>query len=270
MPTPLYDDLGTLSYDISTNSEDAQAYFNQGLRFTYAFNHAEAIRSFAAGSEVDPTCAMAAAPAAVHPVKAAPLFAYAQFADADTILALPDPGVGAPYVAAMWHYARAVAFANQEDSERALAEVDAIAGINNTADFRALSAGGVPAKALLSIAQNVALGRIAQSEGDLETAIKRFEAGATIQDTVNYTEPPYWYNPVRQSLGAAYLAVGRVDDAIQAFKTSLVEAPNNAWSLYGLQQAYQAKGDTTAAGYTGDPLQNAWIDRDAGLDMNRL
>ncbi len=217
-----------------------------------------------------PIDAVAAAPVMVHPVKAAPLFAYTQFADADTILALPDPGMGAPYVKAMWHYARAVAFAKQKKSDSALTEVDAIAEINNTADFLAFSAARVPANALLSIAQNVALGRIAQSEGDLETAIARFEAGASIQDTINYMEPPYWYYPVRQSLGATYVAAGRVDDAIQAFKASLIEAPNNAWSLYGLQQAYEAKGDETAAGYTNDLLQNAWIDRAAGLDMNRL
>ena len=518
---PVYDDLGSLSYDVSTNSGDAQAYFNQGLRFTYAFNHAEAIRSFAAGSEVDPDCALCAwgeayalgpninaamAPPAVepalaalaraqaaaenatskeqalinalatrygsdaatkpspynrafatamlelqtqypedpeiavitadaimnerpwiyweadgrtpagrngqaialveqvlandpehpgaihlyihlveasttperaepyadtlsglmpgaghivhmpshiyyrigryidslernkiavavdedyfqrpeaikggmyqlgyyphnvhfvlasaqmagdaktsleyaakldkilpnegidaapyaHPIKSAPLFAYAQFGDAETILVLPKPSDGAPYVQAMWHYARAVAFAMQKESTQALAEVDAIAELNNTADLRPVSATGVPAKALLSVAQQVALGRIAQSEGDLDTAIERFEAGAELQSTINYMEPPYWYYPVRQSLGAVYLAAGRVDDAIQTFKTSLVEAPNNAWSLYGLQQAYEAKGDTTAAGYTNDLLRNAWIDRDAGLDMSRL
>ena len=47
--------------------------------------------------------------AMVHPVKAAPYFAHAQFSPPDTILALPDPGDGIPYVKAMWHYARGVA-----------------------------------------------------------------------------------------------------------------------------------------------------------------
>lgn len=219
--------------------------------------------------EILPIEGIAAAPW-VHPVKAAPLFAHAQFSDADTILALPDPGDEAPYVKAMWHYARAVAFAGQKDSDKAYAEIDAIAALNDTADFRALSAGGVPAQVLLSIAQQVALGRIAQAEGDLDTAIKRFEAGSDLQDTINYMEPPYWYYPVRQSLGAAYLAAGRTDDAIQAFKASLIEAPNNAWSLYGLEQAYKAKGDSTAAQYTSDLLQNAWIDKGGELDLNQL
>ena len=42
---PLYEDLGDHHRAISTASEDAQAYFDQGLRLQYAFNHPEAIRS---------------------------------------------------------------------------------------------------------------------------------------------------------------------------------------------------------------------------------
>ena len=51
--------------------------------------------------------------AMVHPVKAAPYFAHAQFSTPETILALPDPGDEIPYVKAMWHYARGVALAAQ-------------------------------------------------------------------------------------------------------------------------------------------------------------
>src|SRR5262249_49206368 len=40
--------------------------------------------------------------ALVHPIKAAPYFAHAQFSAPDTILALPDPGDAIPYVKAMW------------------------------------------------------------------------------------------------------------------------------------------------------------------------
>jgi tetratricopeptide (TPR) repeat protein len=55
---PLYDDLGDHQHAISTDSPEAQAYFDQGLRLQYAFNHAEAIRSFEAALELDPECAM--------------------------------------------------------------------------------------------------------------------------------------------------------------------------------------------------------------------
>ena len=55
---PLYDNLGTLHYPITTTVPLAQRYFDQGLRLYYAFNHQEAIRSFQEGMRLDPGCAM--------------------------------------------------------------------------------------------------------------------------------------------------------------------------------------------------------------------
>jgi tetratricopeptide (TPR) repeat protein len=50
---PLFDNLGSLHHSITTTSEQAQRYFDQGLRFVYAFNHEEAIRSFEAAADWD-------------------------------------------------------------------------------------------------------------------------------------------------------------------------------------------------------------------------
>ncbi|MDH3205992.1 MAG: hypothetical protein OEO79_05235 [Gemmatimonadota bacterium] len=55
---PIYDDLGDYQYPVSTSVPLAQQYFDQGLRLYYAFNHAEAIRSFGAAQRLDPDCAM--------------------------------------------------------------------------------------------------------------------------------------------------------------------------------------------------------------------
>jgi tetratricopeptide (TPR) repeat protein len=55
---PLYTNLGTHAYRVSTSVPAAQTYFNQGLRLYYAFNHAEAIRSFREAQRLDSTCAM--------------------------------------------------------------------------------------------------------------------------------------------------------------------------------------------------------------------
>jgi tetratricopeptide (TPR) repeat protein len=56
---PLFEGLDVLHFPVSTNSERAQKYFNQGLVLAYAFNHAEAARSFYYASQLDPECAMA-------------------------------------------------------------------------------------------------------------------------------------------------------------------------------------------------------------------
>ena len=55
---PLYDDLGDHTHPITTRQPLAQRYFDQGLRLTYGFNHAEAIRAFRAAQRIDPQCAM--------------------------------------------------------------------------------------------------------------------------------------------------------------------------------------------------------------------
>jgi len=55
---PLYDNLGAYHHAITTRSPEAQKYFDQGFTLSYAFNHAEAIRSFRQGIALDPDCAM--------------------------------------------------------------------------------------------------------------------------------------------------------------------------------------------------------------------
>jgi tetratricopeptide (TPR) repeat protein len=55
---PLFDNLGTHRHSITTQSNLAQQYFNQGLILTYAFNHEEAYRSFREAARLDPECAM--------------------------------------------------------------------------------------------------------------------------------------------------------------------------------------------------------------------
>jgi tetratricopeptide (TPR) repeat protein len=58
-PVPMFDNLGRLHHPITTKDAGAQAYFDQGLRLIYAFNHEEAIRSFAEAIRHDPDAAMA-------------------------------------------------------------------------------------------------------------------------------------------------------------------------------------------------------------------
>ena len=56
---PLFDDLGDHHHPVTTESKEAQRYFDQGLRLAYGFNHPEAERSFREAARLDPDCAMA-------------------------------------------------------------------------------------------------------------------------------------------------------------------------------------------------------------------
>jgi len=57
-PATLVEGMGNLHHPISTKSDEAQKFFDQGLTFVYAFNHDEAIRSFKRAAELDPASPM--------------------------------------------------------------------------------------------------------------------------------------------------------------------------------------------------------------------
>jgi tetratricopeptide (TPR) repeat protein len=206
----------------------------------------------------------------VQPIKAAPYFAHAQFSDAETILALPAPDRGFPYVTAMWHYARGVAYAALGNVAAAQREAASITALESDPAIADLAAGGIPAQEVLRIAVLVVGGRIAQAQGDLAGAVDRFERAVALEDALPYMEPPFWYYPVRQSLGAALLLQGEAKRAAEAFRDSLARTPNNGWALYGLREAQAALGDKPGAGETDRLLGAAWMGDASLLDLERL
>jgi tetratricopeptide (TPR) repeat protein len=205
-----------------------------------------------------------------HPVKAAPYYAHALFSSPDAILALPDPGDSIPYVKAMWHYARGVASAARRDFAAARAEANAIDALERTADFALLKTAGIPALEVLQLARTVVEGRLAQAQGDSNKAIERFEQAAALQDALPYTEPPYWYYPVRQSLAAALMQAGRLAEAEEQFRRALARAPNNGWSYYGLLELSRARGDAAGAQRAEAELAKTWVGDRQQLQISKL
>ncbi|MBR1193798.1 M48 family metallopeptidase [Bradyrhizobium sp. AUGA SZCCT0160] len=208
--------------------------------------------------------------AMVQPVKAAPYFAHAQFSTPETILALQDPGDAIPYVKAMWLYVRGVALVANRDFAGATAAASAIETIERTADFKLLTDSGIPAQEVLRIARTVVLARVAQAKGDYRTAIIRFERAAALQDNLAYTEPPYWYYPIRQSLAAVLLQAGRYAEAERQFQRALSRAPANGWSYYGLAELHKSRGNGSAARKAEADLARTWIGDRKLLQISNL
>lgn len=174
-----------------------------------------------------------------------------------------------PYMQAMWHYARGIAQLRRGDLWGARAEKANIDTLQS-ADLTPLTNWGVPAPAVLQIAAHVLDGRIAQSERDLAGAAAHFKAAVALQDKLPYMEPPFWYYPVRQSLGAVLLQTGDVAGAEAAFRESLARTPNSGWSLYGLQEVYRKKGDQRAIDATEALLAKTWIGGRGQLQLANL
>ncbi|MDX1581805.1 MAG: hypothetical protein R3360_09305, partial [Alphaproteobacteria bacterium] len=134
----------------------------------------------------------------VQPIKAAPLFAFVQFAEPDAILARAAPPEELSYLKGMWHYARGSAFVLKGNTKAALKEADAIAALQDKDDVKALEEGmiRVPAGDVLRIAELLVRARVDQHAGETMAAADRIKQAIGIEKTLSYTEPPYWYYPI--------------------------------------------------------------------------
>ena len=206
----------------------------------------------------------------VQPDMAAPYWAHALFGTPEGVLALTVPENAPTYVKAMRHYARGVALVSQGRTEEAATEIAAIETLGGQDDLARAASAGLPGPEVLKIAREVLTGRIAQAKGDLRAAIAAFERAAALQEGLAYMEPPYWYHPVRQSLGVALLSGGRVDEAEAAFRAALRRAPNNGWALFGLLQVAKARGDAAATQEAEARLAKVWVGDRSLLDLKRL
>ena len=206
----------------------------------------------------------------LQPIKAAPYYAQAQFGDADSIMKLPEPDRNLPYIQTAWRYARGIALAQQKDVQGATRELAEIDRILKTADYKAFESVNIPAAQVTQIAAHVLRARIAQAGSDHTTAIRELEVAVKLQDELPYMEPAYWYYPVRQTLGAALLMKGDTQGARDAFGESLARTPNNAWALYGLQQAYARDGKKREAAAVEDRFRKAWTGGKGAAELARL
>jgi tetratricopeptide (TPR) repeat protein len=201
---------------------------------------------------------------------AAPLLALARFGRWDEVLRQPAPSAEFPYVSVAWHYSRGLAFAATGRRAEAEGELAAIRRIS----------GGVPpdrslafffkAKAIMDLAANVLAGEIAARSGQTDVAVRHFLAAVAEQDGHWFTEPPPWYYPVRQSLGAALLSGGRPVEAEAVYRDDLARNPENGWSLYGLGQSLRAQGKTAEAAAVEARFRKAWARADVQLSASRF
>ena len=104
--------------------------------------------------------------------------------------------------------------------------------------------------------------------GRFDDAIPQFEQAVAAQETLPYTEPPFWYYPTRQSLGAALLGAGQHEKAEAVYRRDLEDHPHNGWALFGLIQALDAQGKTEAAEEARKHFETVWQFADVTLSAS--
>jgi tetratricopeptide (TPR) repeat protein len=206
----------------------------------------------------------------IQAINAAPYFAASQFAAPGQVLAMKEPDKRLPYVAAMRHYARATAYANLHNRLSFDREVAAMAKIRGSDGLKPMIDQGVPATDLILLAETVARARFASATGRSNEAIKLYRDAIEVEARIPYMEPPFWYYPVHQSLGAALYRAGKYQEAQEAFTAALARYPNNGWALYGLAASERALGRKPFAAAAQAALNRAWMGDPRWLRMDRL
>ena len=146
---------------------------------------------------------------------------------------------------------RAGAVEEQRGFEEARAKVpaDSVWGNNRAAD-------------VLGMAGEILAARVADSPA---LAVPHWERAVAMQDALVYDEPPAWYYPVRESLGAALLRAGRASDAEAVFREGIARVPRNGRMLFGLMESLRAQGKNGAAELVKREFDAAWQKADVKL-----
>jgi tetratricopeptide (TPR) repeat protein len=120
---------------------------------------------------------------------------------------------------------------------------------------------------MLAVAGEVLAARLADSP---VAAIPRWQRAVEIQDSFVYDEPPAWYYPIRESLGAALLRAGKSAEAEAVFREGLRRNPRNGRMLFGLLEALRAEKKTDAAEWIDREYREAWKHAEVKIRMEDL
>ncbi|HEY9835076.1 MAG TPA: tetratricopeptide repeat protein [Stenomitos sp.] len=197
-----------------------------------------------------------------------PLYAFAKFGLWDKILAQPAPDADLLYPTGVWHYARGMAFTSKGQLEKAARELEQLNVIITEKAPEKANIWELNLK-ILQTASQVLAGELAAKQGNSEQAIAHLKTAIQLDNNLK-GDPPLWYSPVRQTLGAILLEVGRNAEAEQIYREDLTIYPNNGWSLYGLAQSLQLQGKTKEAQDVQERFENAWKYADVKLTASRF
>ncbi|MGA7106019.1 MAG: hypothetical protein WBX49_11820 [Candidatus Deferrimicrobiaceae bacterium] len=198
----------------------------------------------------------------------APYTTLVRFRLWEDILNESSPGEDLLYPRAMWHYARGMAFARMERIEEAKGELPMLKIIAGKPELETVTVWDLnKVSSLLDIAVAVLAGEISASQGEYDAAIAHLEQGIALEEALTYDEPPPWYFPVRQSLGAVLLAAGRPAKAESVYRTDLKKNSENPWSLHGLAVSLRAQGKTDLAMDAEQRFRRAWARADREMHL---
>jgi tetratricopeptide (TPR) repeat protein len=199
-----------------------------------------------------------------------PLYTMVRFAMWDQVLAEPAPADDLPFMRAIWHMARGLAFASKGQVPDAQKELAALTAIRSNPALEEIwvSSANVASR-IVPIAHELLQAEVAARRRRVNEAANHFAEAVALEDSLTYMEPPDWPIPIRQLQGAALLHLGKADEAEVAFRGDLSKFPDNGWSLAGLQASLERLGKKAEAAEMKARFDRAWSRADTTLAAAR-
>ena len=201
-----------------------------------------------------------------------PDFTLVRFGKWDEILAAPALRADTLYTQGVRHYARGMAFIRKKNFDAARKEIEDVRRIAGDPKLMEVPASMSPntVDSILRLAVTVLDGELAAAQGNYDAAVAYLDRAVRYHDSLVYTEPDDWHQPVRHALGAVLLDANRPAEAEAVYWEDLRRNPGNGWSLFGLAKALRAQGKNDQAKSVEADFKKAWADSDVTLTASRF
>ena len=201
-----------------------------------------------------------------------PMAVELRFHHWNEILKMPAPDPSMKATTGFWHFARGMALAGTGKLTEAEAEYKIVSDAQAATPPEEIFNAPInnKTKDILEIAKDVLGAKIAMAKKDSNGAITQLREAVAIQDTLKYGEPPDWFFPVRESLGAALLLNGDAAGAEKVFRADLDRNPRNPRSLWGLHQALLQQKRDYDAGFVQKQFEASWKGGPQALKLDDL
>ena len=188
------------------------------------------------------------------------------------ILKIPAPDPAMKTATVFWHFGRGLGLAGTGNVAGAEAEYKIVSEAEAATPPDVIFQMPInnKAKDIMKIAEDVLGAKVAIARKDNNSAIAQLREAVAIQDTLKYGEPPDWFFPVRESLGAALLLNGDAAGAEKVFRADLDRNPRNPRSLWGLHQALLQQKRDYDAGFVQKQFEASWKGGPEALKLDDL
>ena len=194
-----------------------------------------------------------------------PYYSMVKFGMWDEILSKKETS-DLKYPLAMQHYAKGMAYLAKENLEKAKTELGALKTYAADESMNDISIWDInTVGTLIGLADKVLEAELLATQGDYNTSISLLNEAITIEDALNYNEPPDWFFSIRHNLGDVLIKNKQYHKAIAIYQDDLKRLPRNGWAQHGLKLAYEKLGDNDNVAKMEEALQKSWSTADVEL-----